>query len=178
MKCTYFNAFTGVPVYSRARKIEIKWAKTASPPIHVASQYESINVSPPFGLSVNRPSPASPVYPRSPPRRPREWPVSKRSIFEKGLSKCSVTLACRYIIEKREHSRRASISSRSVRRGWQSEVTIRCFSLESNILNGNSKWMIILQRGMDRAFLKVWWSREYFLDFIETRKYSRLYVCI
>lgn len=99
MKCTYFNAFTGVPVYSRARKIEIKWAKTASPPIHVASQYESINVSPPFGLSVNRPSPASPVYPRSPPRRPREWPVSKRSIFEKGLSKCSVTLVCRYIIE-------------------------------------------------------------------------------
>lgn len=103
---------------------------------------------------------------------------SKQSIFEKGLSKCSVTLACRYIIEKREHSRRASISSRSVRRGWRSEVTIPCFSLESNILNGNSKWMIILQRGMDRAFLKVWWSREYFLDFIETRKYSRLYVCI
>lgn len=114
MKCTYFNAFT-VPVYSRARKIEIKWAKTAPPPIHVASQYESINVSPPSGLSVNR-SPllsSSSVYPRSPPRRPR-WPVSKRSIFEKGLSKCSVTLVCRYIIEKREHSERASIPSRSV----------------------------------------------------------------
>lgn len=38
-------------------KWEIKWAKTASPPIHVASQYESINVSPPSGLSVNQFSP-------------------------------------------------------------------------------------------------------------------------
>lgn len=81
-----------------------------------------------------------------------EWPVSKRSIFEKGLSKCSVTLVCRYIIEKREHScePRFHLVRRMTERG-----TIRCFSLESNILNGGSKWVLVLQREMDHVFLKV-----------------------
>lgn len=48
---------------------------------------------------------------------------------------------------------RASISSRSAR--MTERGTIRCFSLESNILNGGSKWVVVLQREMDHVFLKV-----------------------
>lgn len=145
MKCTYFNAFTGVPVYSRARKIEIKWAKTASPPIRVASQYESINVSPPFGLSVNRLSP--PFI-----RRPR-MACFETVDFRKGT--LQVFRDTRVSIHHRETRTllRASISSRSAR--MTERGTIRCFSLESNILNGGSKWVVVLQREMDHVFLKV-----------------------
>lgn len=151
MKCTYFNAFTGVPVYSRARKIEIKWAKTASPPIRVASQYESINVSPPFGLSVNRLSP--PFI-----RRPR-MACFETVDFRKGT--LQVFRDTRVSIHHRETRTllRASISSRSAR--MTERGTIRCFSLKSNILNGGSKWVVVLQREMDHVFLKVWWSRGY-----------------
>lgn len=166
MKCTYFNAFTGVPVYSRARKIEIKWAKTASPPIRVASQYESINVSPPFGLSVNRLSP--PFI-----RRPR-MACFETVDFRKGT--LQVFRDTRVSIHHRETRTllRASISSRS----------------ENDRARYDSMFLFRIE------YFKWWfemgacssaWDGSCFFEgvmitwifvIIETRKYSRLYVCV
>lgn len=135
-------------------KWEIKWAKTASPPIHVASQYESINVSPPSGLSVNQFSPRLSALATS---------SSTNGLFRNGRfsKRDSPSVPWHSCVDTSSRTlRRASISSRSVR-GWRRmRWTIRCFSLKSNILNG-SKCVVFLQREVDRVFLKVWWSREY-----------------